>query len=179
MIEDKKIAVGSLNPVKIDAVRLKCETVWPGCQVVGIDIASGVSDMPMSDEECIIGARNRAIGARDQTDSAYGFGLEGGVESTPAGLMMVGWAVVIDQAGKSWIGGAPRLMLPEWIAARIHNGEELGQVMDDLTQAENTKQKGGAAGILSGHLTNRREAFAIAVAYALSLFVVPDYHRVR
>ena len=58
----KKVAVGSKNPVKIEAVRLAFKTAWPRKEwaVEGVEVDSGVPDQPMSDEESICGARNRA-----------------------------------------------------------------------------------------------------------------------
>ena len=53
-----KVAVGSMNPVKIDAVRQAFESLFPDDKwdVKGIDIKSGVSNQPMSDKESIRGA---------------------------------------------------------------------------------------------------------------------------
>ncbi|MEM8863348.1 MAG: DUF84 family protein, partial [Chloroflexota bacterium] len=69
-----------------------------------------------------------------------------------------------------------RIPLPEFIAQRVRNGEELGPVMDDVVSEHNTKHRSGASGILSDGLTKRSESFATAVAYALSPFVVPHFY---
>jgi len=77
-----KIAVGSLNPVKIDAARLAFEAMWPGerYDVIGMTAKSGVSDQPMSDEEAILGATNRAKHVLQLVpDAAWGVGFEGGL----------------------------------------------------------------------------------------------------
>lgn len=54
-----KVAVGSLNPVKIEGTRAAFEALWPEEQwdVEGVNVNSGVSDQPMSDGESIKGAR--------------------------------------------------------------------------------------------------------------------------
>jgi len=62
------------------------------------------------------------------------------------------------------------------IAERILAGEELGPVMDELLNDRNVKKKGGAVGALTAGLVPRREAFAIAVAYALAPFVAPGFY---
>ena len=79
-----KVMVGSTNPIKIEAVRTAFEMVWPEqiWDVTWVSAASGVSVQPMSDEECIIGARNRARAALAHSDAAYGVGLEGGLQRT-------------------------------------------------------------------------------------------------
>lgn len=133
--------------------------------------------MPMSDQECILGSRNRAQWARNATGADFGFGLEGGVNMEPSGLMLVGWAAVIDANDQEGIGGGARLPLPDGIARRILAGEELGPVMDDILGQNNVRQKGGAVGALTGSLVLREETFAVAVAYALSRFVAPQFYR--
>ena len=51
-----KIAVGSKNPIKIGAVKSAFVKVFNDeIEVVGVSIPSGVSDMPMSFQEMVIG----------------------------------------------------------------------------------------------------------------------------
>lgn len=170
------IAIGSTNPVKIEAVRTVVERVWPDAQLVPVDVPSHVDAMPMSDAECLAGARNRARQARQATSSDLGIGLEGGVNCDPIGLVLSGWVVVVDGDGREGIGGSARLPLPESIAKRVLAGEELGPVMDELLGEINVKQKGGAVGALTGGLVLRAETFAVAVAYALAPFVSPHFY---
>ena len=170
------IAVGSLNPIKIRAVQSVSEKVWPEANVIPIDAPSGVSAMPMSDAKCLLGARNRARQARESAAADLGIGLEGGVNLEPAGLMLLGWVAILDAHGREGIGCTARLPLPEAIAERVLGGEELGPVMDELLGQYNVRQKGGAVGALTGGLVLRQETFAIAVAYALSPFVVPRFY---
>lgn len=132
--------------------------------------------MPMSDAECIAGARNRAIAARQQTAADLGVGLEGGVHPDEIGLLLVGWVVVCDGTGREGIGAAGRLPLPPVIARRVTAGAELGPLMDELLGEENIKQKGGAVGALTAGLVQREQAFALAVAYALAPFVAPHFY---
>ncbi|MEZ4510611.1 MAG: inosine/xanthosine triphosphatase [Chloroflexota bacterium] len=174
-----KIAVGSINPVKVEAVRSVAVKIWPDVVVVPTAVPSGVSEMPMSDTECIVGARNRALAARKTAVADFGVGLEGGVEQEPFGLALVGWVVLIGPAGQEGIGGCPRLLLPTHIAQRVLAGEELGPIMDKLVGQQNVKKKGGAVGTLTNGLVMRHEAFATAVAYAFAPFVTPHFYTER
>lgn len=173
----KKIAVGSTNPVKVDAVRTIIERAWPGAEVFPVEVDPGVSAMPMSDAECIAGARNRANQALLLPGAELGVGLEGGVNQDPDGLMLLGWVVVVDGDGREGVGGGARLPLPAHIARRVLLGEELGPLMDELLGQTNVKQRGGAVGALTNGLVLRRETFAVAVAYALAPFVTPQFYR--
>ncbi len=171
-----RIAVGSLNPVKVAAVGDMVGRVWPGAGVRGIDVPSGVRVMPMSDDETLAGARNRATAAREALDADLGFGLEGGVQETTEGLFLTGWVVAADRHGRCGIGGAARIPLPDHIARRVLAGEELGPVMDDVLGDHNIKQKGGAVGALTAGLVLRQDTFRIGVAYALAPFITPELY---
>jgi inosine/xanthosine triphosphatase len=171
-----KIAVGSQNPAKIEAVQLVVGRVWPDAQLLPIAVPSGVSNMPMSDRECLNGARSRAQAAIDLTQADLGIGLEGGVNPEAEGLMLLGWVAVADENGREGIASTARLPLPPAIATRILAGEELGPLMDEILNQSNVKQKGGAVGALTNGLVLRKETFAIAVAYALAPFVTPRFY---
>ncbi len=95
------IFTGSTNPVKINAVVSAASETWPEVQVTGVDVSSGVSDQPRSDQETERGAINRAKAALEtglfnitqssqesdattsvpfSSENTYlGIGLEGGV----------------------------------------------------------------------------------------------------
>jgi inosine/xanthosine triphosphatase len=176
--QSMKIAVGSTNPVKVAAVRQMTLRIWPEAEIIPMTAESGVSSMPMSAAETLLGAENRAREALLQSDAGLGIGLEGGVNPEAAGLMLMGWVVILDGKGNKGVGGASRLPLPEAIANRVLAGEELGFVMDDVLNEHNVKQKGGAVGALTKGLVLRQEAFAIAVAYALSPFIAPELHQI-
>ena len=94
-VQPMKIAVGSTNPVKIAAVRDVTSRVWPEAQIVSIATESGIASMPMSSAETLVGAENRARNALLQSGADFGIGLEGGVNPEPAGLMLMGWVVII------------------------------------------------------------------------------------
>jgi inosine/xanthosine triphosphatase len=170
------IAVGSINPVKVDAVRSVIERAWPQAEIIAVHVDPGVSAMPMSDLECVTGARNRANQALEHQGVDIGIGLEGGVNQDPHGLMLLGWVVARHRDGREGVGGGARLPLPRHIAHRVLSGDELGPVMDELLGQNNVKQKGGAVGALTSGLVLRKETFAVAVAYALAPFVSPDFY---
>lgn len=172
-----KIAVGSTNPVKVRAARAVVERVWPDAVVSGYDVYAGVRAMPMSDEECRIGARNRAMAARELAEADLGIGIEGGVHEEAGQLWLTAWTVVVNGHGLEGMGGSGRIPLPQDIAARVHGGEELGAVMDDVLNENNVRQKGGAVGALTGGLVSRQEALALSVAYALAPFIASHLYQ--
>lgn len=170
------ITVGSLNPIKIAAAQVAFSRQWPDCVVNGIAVETGVSEMPMSDAECIAGARNRALAALKLGGGTFGVGLEGGVNPEPSGLMLLGWVVIAHRDGREGIACTAKIPLPTWLANRVLAGEQLGSVMDEVLQMQNTAQHGGAAGALSNGLVTRQDKFSMAVAYALASFVSPQFY---
>jgi inosine/xanthosine triphosphatase len=174
-----RIAIGTRNPAKIEAVRLTVARLWPEAELLPVKVPSGVAPMPMSDAECLIGARNRARAARLDTNATLGIGLEGGVNPEPAGLMLVGWVAIVDDAGREGISSTARLPLPASIAARLQAGQELGPIMDEILGVDKSNHRGGAVGALTSGLVPRARAFAMAVAYALSPFLVPEFYDSR
>ena len=171
-----KITIGSINPVKVEAVRQVVTRVWSEVEICQIAVESGISSMPMSSEETLLGAENRARTALQMYGADLGIGLEGGVNQESAGLMLMGWVVILDSDGRKGVGGTARLPLPQFIATRVLGGEDLGHVMDDVLNDNNIKQKGGAVGALTSGLVVREEAFAMAVAYALGPYLASELY---
>jgi len=170
-----KIAIGSTNPTKVEAARRATAKVWPEGEVVAVAVPSGVGEQPLSDDETIRGAVNRARNALAAVDGAQiGMGVEGGVHDTPHGMFVGGWAAVVDRDGCLGIGGGGRVLLPETIARRIRAGEELGPVMDDFSGRRNVKHSEGAIGIFTAGLVERTGALEIALTYALARFITPE-----
>ena len=167
------VAVGSTNPVKVDAVERTLERFRPSVSAVAVD--SGVPEQPWSIEETVTGAENRARRALAATDADYGIGREGGVtrlDGVP-GLSLIMWAAVTD-GDRLERGGGPTLPLPDDIARRLEDGAELGPVMDDRHGTDGIAERDGAAGVLTDGLTNRPRALSEAVACAVGPFVTDD-----
>ena len=171
-----RIAVGSLNQVKIRAVAGVVRRVWPDAQILSVEADSGVSDQPHGDEETIAGALRRARTALDTTGADLGVGLEGGVTDTSYGTLTNAWCAVVGQDGTSSVGGSVALLLPPRVAARVSQGWELGDAMDELTGMKDTKKKMGAVGILTNGLFDRERAYQQIVACALVRQLHPEWY---
>ena len=63
------------------------------------------------------------------------------------------------------------MWLPESVAARVKNGDELGDAMDAFAGIQDVKYKMGAIGVLTKGLTNRQEAYEFIVKLALARFL--------
>jgi inosine/xanthosine triphosphatase len=169
------VAVGSKNPVKLDAAQAVLAPLSPLARFEGVAVASNVPDQPFGDDETIQGARTRAEAARDALDADLGVGIEGGCVETPGGLRTCAWAVIVDRRGRTGTGGSLAMPLPDRVAALIRGGAELGHAMDALVAGHNMKQGKGAVGILTAGLVDRQRAYEVLVTYALAPFLTPEF----
>lgn len=171
----RRVAVGSANPVKLDAVRAVIARVAPGIEVVGVEVASGVPDQPWGDDETIRGATARALAALKAGEGDIGIGIEGGCVETRDGMRTCAWAAVASRDGMVHVGGSLAMPLPPAVARLVREGTELGHAMDAVSGGQDTKRGAGAVGILTGGLVDRRAAYEVIVTYALSRWIAPEF----
>ena len=171
-----KIAVGSQNPVKLKAVEMAFKKVWPDEEwvIVGVKADSGVSNQPMSDEESIKGAENRANQALEKAQADYGVGLEGGIQKIGEHYFDCGWIVVIDKDKKQGIGSTLRMITPDKMMEMIKQGMELGDVNDILFKKSNSKQENGHFGLMTNNVITRTDGYRDGVIASLSCFIHPE-----
>lgn len=168
-----KIVVGSTNPVKVGAVEEAFRKYYPECRVEGIEVESDVSDQPMSEEETIRGARNRASRCSEHAD--FGVGIEGGIVQIGDKLYNCAWVSILSKEGVEGLSGGLYFELPPKVSERIKNGGELGPVMNEMTGEENVKRKMGAIGIFSKGQLDRKQAYVQIILSAMVKFVSPEW----
>lgn len=179
MSDKLQFVVGSTNPVKVGCVAAAATLFWPEAVTIGVETDSGVSAQPMSDQEMLTGALNRAAQALEKqgaNGASFGVGIEGGVIDTSDGMWAYAWVVVRDRDGAIGKGQTGRFLLPDPVADLIRGGMELGEADDLFFGRENSKQREGAVGILSnGHIT-RHQLYQPAVTFALFRFINREFY---
>ena len=173
----KSAAVGSTNPAKVEAVRRTLARFAPGCVVLSIDVPSGVGDMPLGEQAIRSGAHARARAALERTDAEIAFGLEGGAIIEGERAWLTGHVVALTRDGRSGEAAWGRMLLPTAAAERIQNGDELGDIIDDLFGAKESKRQAGAIGLLTDGAVSRTDAFADHVAMACAPFLHPELYK--
>lgn len=177
----KLIVIASQNPVKLEAVQRGFSTIFPEESFIyrQVSVPSGVAVQPFSDAETLKGAANRAQAARAAVPKAdFWVGLEGGVapsRENDADLMAFAWVVVCssNQTGNARTGV---FVLPGEITRLVKGGMELGLADDQVFGTRNSKQNGGAVGLLTGGALTRAAYYAQAVQLALIPFRNPRYY---
>ena len=153
------IAIGTRNKAKVGAVETVATQHLHNPTFEAIEVASGVSEQPFTNEETRRGAINRAKATLQQTTAQIGFGLEGGVYELDGTMYCCNWGALATRAGKVFACAGATFALPSQIAQRLKAGEELGPVMDDFTKTANIRQHAGAIGIFTNGLIDRKEMF--------------------
>lgn len=169
------VAVGSTNPVKAESVSQAFCQCWPDEQleVESVAAPSGVPAQPMSDVECIEGARNRAILSRERLDADYGVGIEGGLVHVGGLWFNGGWVAVTDRKFREGLGSTFRVPVPPEVVRRIEHGAELAEALDETLGVTDTRYGIGQFGHMTGGAVTRTHGYADAVAAALARFVHP------
>ncbi|MCC9167023.1 inosine/xanthosine triphosphatase [Pontibacter harenae] len=168
----KRVVVSSKNPVKVKAALGGFQQMFPDLafEAIPVSVPSEVADQPMTDEETLEGAQNRvnnAFAAHPEAD--YWIGIEGGVAPMGKELAAFAWIVVRsgDKVGKARSGA---FFLPQAVTELVEQGIELGTADDMVFSRSNSKQAGGAIGILTQNVLDRQQLYEQAVVLALVPF---------
>jgi inosine/xanthosine triphosphatase len=183
-----KIAVASTRKPKIEAVAAAAQTVcnlgirdWVSFDLIARDVDSGVAATPITDDELMAGARNRArrlatILDQEGIRADLCIGLEGGLHvqnlDSERIVLLRGWAYVTDGTGRQGsFGSSPSIQVPALIAGPVlDRGLDLGDVIDEFSGRCDVRSNEGTWGILTSDLITRRRSFEIAVIAALAPF---------
>ncbi len=174
------VAVGSTNPVKLEAVKAGFRSIFPGdaLEFVSLEAASGVSAQPMGDAETRQGAQNRALAARNaQPDADFWVGVEGGAEETPGSpraLLTFAWVVILAR-GRRGQARTAAFELPEAVADLVRGGLELGDADDLVFKTSNSKRRNGAVGLLI-ETSSRAPGFHAGGAVGVNPFIRPELY---
>jgi len=169
-----KVIVASHNPVKIGAVKEAFLSRFPMDEIllVPVDAKSGVPDQPMSDQVTRQGARNRVNNAKTKHPGAdYWVGLEGGLDYFDGQLMAFAWMVIAGSEDRISETRSATLPLPPRVQELIIGGLELGEANDLVFSTLNSKQGGGAYGLLTDGLMTRESIYTQTLILALIPFV--------
>lgn len=151
--------IGSVNQAKVKAAENVISTYYPEANLTAMNTHSNVSAQPISDEETMRGAINRAINVQSENPNAIGIGLEGGVKKIGNTFYICNWGALILRDGQILTAGGAEIPLPDEIAKEIEIGKELGPVIEQYFKQKGVRQKEGAMGMLTAGAVTRIELF--------------------
>ncbi|GBE54639.1 non-canonical purine NTP phosphatase [archaeon BMS3Bbin15] len=161
-----KIAVGSKNPVKIEAIRRAFSRFFK-VNVTGTKVDSGVSSQPIGFEETMKGAENRARKAKSQGD--LGVGIEAGlirIEGSKRLYFDIQITAIYDGNFMTY-GLGPGFVHPPSVVKAVQEGRDVGELMEELSGVESIGKKLGAIGFLTDGKVTRIEISEMSVLMAL------------
>lgn len=163
-----RVAVGSHNPVKINAATRAFTHYWPQARVEGVEVPSGVHHTPL-DDAVEQGATNRAKGALQKAGADFGVGMEGGL-FTHRDRTLIGSCVAVTDGSRTHVGYSAAFELPDSIVKQVKNGRELDDVLVAQGAATDNRHTDGAFGLFTDNAVSRSDAFYQAVIGALVPF---------
>jgi inosine/xanthosine triphosphatase len=189
-----RIAVGSTRRPKLDAVREAASDFGPlldpaaTLEILGYDVESGVGHTPLSREELMRGARQRAetlaarLSASIEDRAQFYVGLEGGlhvaIDDGKRRVFLESWAYVADET-RGHFGCSGSIELPDPLADEVlTRGTELSVAIDAFAGSVGIRDAQGAWGVLSGNLISRKDSFRLAVLTAFAPFYNARMYRI-
>lgn len=157
-------AVGSTNEAKILAMKeaLQDSPHFQNVNIIGLAVNSDVADQPISFQETIQGAKNRAKNAFEQCECGYSFGIESGLmtaSETASGYLHISVCCIYN--GKTYLTGlSTGFEIPPQILELILNKKmDLSQACLHAGISTNTNigSTEGLIGILTKGKVDRKE----------------------
>ncbi len=169
------IAIGTTNAIKIQAVEevIRNYPQLAKAKVETFSVPSGIAEQPLSLEEIITGAKNRAKNAYDACGSCdYSFGIESGLfeaNGTQTGFLEASICCIYDGVN-SHIGLSCGFEIPPHILALVlDKNRDLAQACYEAGVTANSKLGAaeGLIGILTKGRINRKDNTKQCVTTAL------------
>lgn len=149
------IAVGSTNPVKIQAV--KNALLNDEIKIISCSASSNVRPQPLSDEETLQGAINRAKDCLEKTEAQLAIGLEAGVVFLNDHVFLCHWGALVDRNQNVCFTNGPIILLPDSYQKELLAGQNLEDIMHGSTGIQNLGAKEGAIGVFTENRLNREQ----------------------
>ncbi|GIU72597.1 MAG: hypothetical protein KatS3mg003_2076 [Candidatus Nitrosocaldaceae archaeon] len=156
------VAVGSLNMVKVEAVKEAFEEFYDNVIIKAID-ARYNTEQPLSLEDTVRGAIHRAKIAKGYAE--FGVGIEAGLISVLDYRLNIQVAAIIKD--DIAIGFSPAFQLPNKLERLVLEGLELDKAVEMLYNIKDIGEKGGIIEVLSRNRINRKSLISSAVKMAL------------
>jgi len=148
------VNVGSLNPIKVAAVREVLTRFHPQMTVNAVDVPRTVGEQPWG-REAEKGAEARARECLGDGD--LGVGIEAGVLEREDGLYDVQHCAIVDARGWMTKGHGMGFRYPPAVADLVRHGMTVGDACAQLFEEGDQGSGKGAIGILTNGVLDRKQ----------------------
>ena len=168
-MKDLVLAVGTVSEQKIGYVKELISEIGLSIKLVPVDVQSGVSSQPLTEEETKKGSINRAKQALENVPSAdCGIGIEVGYHKNKKGNYEIFcYSSIIDKDSKILSCSSNRFLMPKFHQDKIKNNLPLGKHVRDYFQRDNHPATQYIAELLRG----RKQFIVESVRNALLFYL--------
>lgn len=173
-----RIAIGTLKVPKIDGIKQWVNTcpyfekIKDKVEYILLSVPSDISDMPLSIDETMQWAKNRAQNVKKEWILAdYYVGIEGWT-TIIWDKKYIGWIVYVENNMWEWhFGFSPMLEVPEYVAKKLYEEKmDLGPLMSELSGITNIASQNGSLWAWSDDMFTRKDEFSAAFQAAIAPF---------
>lgn len=174
------MAVGSTNPVKIEAVKTCFNNFFDNVSIEAVEVET--KPQPIGIDETIRGAVKRGLEALKKTGADLGVGIEAGLiklEHTITRYINQHICAIIDKQGHITIGLSMGFEFPPEVVEKILSGEakEAEEAMEEISGIKGIGSKTGAIGYLTKEKITRKDLCIQAIISALIPRINPQLYQ--
>ena len=174
------MAVGSTNPVKIEAVKTCFNNFFDNVSIEAVEVET--KPQPIGIDETTRGAVKRGLEALKKTGADLGVGIEAGLiklEHTITGYINQHICAIIDKQGHITIGLSMGFEFPPEVVEKILSGEakEAEEAMEEISGIKGIGSKTGAIGYLTKEKITRKDLCIQAIISALIPRINPQLYQ--
>ena len=168
LLRPLKVAVGSNNKVKLDAVRNMFTQAFGLVEVVSVEPPKDLEKQPM-EEQVADGAIARARNAIETSRADFGVGVEAGLFHNKFlnKYLDIQYCAIVDASGKITVGHGPGFEYPPEVIRAVLGGKTVGDTMSKITGIEKIGHKIGSIGYLSDGMIDRTSLTELSILMAL------------
>ena len=171
-----KIAIWTIRKAKVEWIKewvSKCPYFKDKkVEYILEKVSSDISDMPLSLEETMQGAKNRARNLKKKwIDADFYIGIEWWTYIVQDKAYLVGLVYIENNEGEGHFGFSPAIEVPEKIRKMLYEDwKELWPIMEELSWIVDIRSENGSMGAWSDDMLQRKDEFVQAFQAAISPF---------
>lgn len=171
------VLIGSQNPVKHEAVKQAFELYFDAVSIIPMTVESGVRPFPMSENETLQGAINRAnFAQKTEPQTDFAVGIEGGLLHFNNSFYIQAIAAV-KKGEKLSVARSVAIEVSQQLVEKIDPTSDTSkQTVDRLLGRNDLFQNEGVMGVLTQKRLTRTQILRDAVICALPRFLLPKYY---
>lgn len=171
-----QVVVGSENPVKLNATQQAFNKFYDEVEVISATVLSGINPFPMTQQETLKGAINRAEAAwLAFPHTTFAVGIESGVHQLLDRYLVQAFAVVKQKTVIGFGASVAFEVSPSLIAFIEPSSDESKSTIDTVIGRKNLFQNEGLVGVLTENRLTRTQILRDAVIAAFPRFHTPQH----